>query len=100
MQVYEIFGEDGRLVGLEINRFPLGRRGLCRIVRSIPRVRVRKTPRFLSWFSEEPFCVFELNGELYVASNRAGEEGRYRVGPKTPGVCSQMEHVRDAFLRR
>ncbi|MBX6364960.1 MAG: hypothetical protein IRZ00_13910 [Gemmatimonadetes bacterium] len=100
MQIFEILDDDGRLVGLEINRFPLGRRGVCRVVRSIPRVRVRKAPRFLSWFSEEPFCVFELNGELYVASNRAGEEGRFRIAPKTPAACSQMERVRDAFLRR
>lgn len=99
MQLREILDDAGRLVGLEVDSFPRGRRGLCRILRTVPRVRIRRAPRFVAWFSEEPFCVFEVNGEIYHAADRTGANARYWIGPKVPGAASQMERVREALMR-
>jgi hypothetical protein len=67
MTIHELKDKEGRVFAFEIGNFLVSRRRVCRIVRSIPGVRILRTPRFLSWLREDEFCEFELGGYKFKA---------------------------------
>ena len=64
MRTYPIKDREGRLFAFEVDNLLLGRRGLARVVGSLSGVRIRRRPKFLSWFREEEFC--EHVGEAFA----------------------------------
>ena len=100
MTVHELKDKDGRVFAFEVGNFLLSRRGVCRILRAIPGVRILRTPRFLSWLSgEEVFCEFEVNGQRFEAWEPWGDSSVYWIGPEPPQWCEQVALVCDAFKR-
>jgi hypothetical protein len=97
--VYDIKDVDGRVFAFEINNFPIGRRGVRRVLERIPGCRLVRGPkRFLSWFREDEFCEFEVEGIKFVVAEPYGDNSRYWIGPEPTRWVPQIAAVRDAFL--
>ena len=100
MRTYPIKDREGRLFAFEMDNLLLGRRGLARVVGSLSGVRIRRRPKFLSWFREEEFCEFEVDGGSFVAWEPYGDSSRYWIGPKDRRPHPAIERVEEAFARR
>lgn len=100
MRTYPIKDREGRLFAFEVDNLLLGRRGLARVVGSLSGVRIRRRPKFLSWFREEEFCEFEVDGGSFVAWEPYGDSSRYWIGPKDRRPHPAIERVEEAFARR
>ena len=99
MQVYDLRDSEGRTFAFEVPNVFLGRRGLCRVVKTIPGASFVRKPKLLSWFREDVFCEFTVDGEAFEAEEPYGDNSRYWVGPRPPRWLPQTERVRDAFAR-
>ena len=100
MKVYDLHDSEGRVYAFEIENLVIGRRSVCRVVSGIPGASVVRQPvRFLSWFREDTFCEFELDGVRFEVWEPFGDNSRYWIGPEPPQWVPQLEIVRQAFLR-
>ena len=97
MKTYELVDEDGRLFAFEVNNAGLGRKGVCRVVETIPGAQINRRPKFLSWFREEVFCEFSVDEKTFVAWEPFGDNSRYWIGPEPTEALAQTQSVRDAF---
>lgn len=99
MKVYPIKNKEGQLHAFEIDNFKVGRSRTTEIVRKIHGAKIlRKPKRFLSWFREEVFCEFELNGVVFQIDEPYGDNSRYWIGKKEEGGwCEELETVMGAF---
>ena len=99
--VYDMRDPEGRLISFEVDNTYLGRRAVSKVVAAIPGARIIRGPRSpLSWWREEEFCEWELDGVIFQASEPFGDNSRYSVHPIMPtGWVPQLERVRDAFAR-
>ena len=96
MRVFDIRAEDGKLHAFEVENTWLSRKGVARIVRSIPGVRIRRAKS--SWFSRDDFCEFEVNGVRFVAEEPFGDSSRYWIGPLEGHHDAELTVVRERFL--
>ncbi len=67
---------------------------------------MRKPKFFFSWFREDIFCVFEVNGALFEAEEPYGDSDLYWIGPEGVGVegkelewLPEIDTVVEAFER-
>ena len=97
MKIYDLHDKEGNAFAFEVENTLLGRRGACRVVRSIPGAVILKKPRFLSWFREEVFCEFEIGGHKFQIWEPYGDNSRYWVGPEPVSNTEQIKIVRKAF---
>ena len=97
MKTYDLHNNEGRLFAFEVDNAFLGRRGACRVIRSIPNVKILREPKFLSWFREEVFCEFELGGHTFEVWEPYGDNSRYWVGPEPVVLTEQITDIRAAF---
>jgi hypothetical protein len=99
MKVYDQLDKEGRISAFEISAL-LGRRRLCKLVRSIPEARIIKAPGFRSFFKgEDEFCEFEIHGQKFKAWEPYNDNSRYWIGSDPPHWCEQLETIRSAFLQ-
>jgi hypothetical protein len=98
MRVHDLRDDTGRVFAFEVSNTIIGRSGACAIVSQIPGSRILQGPRFLSWFREEQFCAFEINGQRFVIEEPFADNSRYWIGTEPPVWCAQVEAVRQAFL--
>ena len=96
MKVYDLKDVEGKVFAFEVDC--VGRRAVCRIAQRIPGARILKRPRWLSWFREQEFCEFELDGVNFLIAEPFGDNSRYWVGPRPRSWHPQIETVREAFL--
>lgn len=97
MKTYELLDESGRLCAFEVSVLETGRRGVRRIVESIPSAKLIRRPKLFSWFREDEFCEFEVDGEKFVAWEPYGDNSRYWIGPDPARWLPQTQRVRDSF---
>jgi len=97
MKTYELLDEDGHFFAFEVGNSGLGRRGVCQVVETIPGAKVVRRPKFLSWFREEEFCEFVVDGKTFVAWEPYGDSSRYWIGPEPIEPLPQTQSVREAF---
>ena len=97
MKTFDLFDSDNRLYAFEIGNLRIGRRGVCRVVKTIPGAKLTRTPKLFSWVREAEFCEFTVDGEIFAAEEPFGDNSRYWIGPKPPRWLPQTEKVRDAF---
>jgi hypothetical protein len=99
MRTYDLQDAQGRIFAFEVANAGIGRRGAVAIVRTIPGVRIVRSPRPFSGFREEEFCEFEVNGRRFVIMEPFGDNSRYWVGPEPAVWCEETGLVREAFVR-
>lgn len=97
MKIFDIRDDAGRIFAFEVENVALGRRGLCRLLRRIPGVRLLQAPKLFSLFKQETFCVFSLEGATFAALEPFGGHSRYWVGPQPIGYSPQIDTIRAAF---
>ena len=97
MKTYELLDEDGRFFAFEVGNTGLGRKGVCQVVDTIPGAKIVRRPKFLSWFREEQFCEFVVDGKTFVAWEPYGDSSRYWIGPEPIEPLPQTQRVREAF---
>ncbi len=97
MKIFDLHDKEGRCFAFEVNNLGLSRHGLCRVVKGIPSAVLLSTPRFLSWFREEIFCTFSLEGATFSAWEPFGDNSRYWIGPEPALYVPQIAAVRAAF---
>ena len=97
MKTYELLDEDGHFFAFEVGNSGLGRKGVCQVVETIPGAKVVRRPKFLSWFREEEFCEFVVDGKTFVAWEPYGDSSRYWIGPESIEPLPQTQSVREAF---
>ena len=96
MRIFDIRAEDGKLHGFEVENTWLSRRGVARIVGSIPGVRIRRAKS--GWFSRDDFCEFDVNGVGFVAEEPFGDNSRYWIRPLDGLHDAELTIVRERFL--
>ena len=99
MRTYDIRDDQNRVFAFEIDNWRIGRRGVCRVVRSIPGATLVRAPKLLSWFRESIFCEFLVDGEMFEVEEPYGANRRSWVGPRPPRWVPQADKVREAFAR-
>ena len=97
MKTHELLDEEGRFFAFEVGNSGLGRKGVCQVVETIPGAKLVRRPKFLSWFREEEFCEFIVDGKKFVAWELYGDSSRYWIGPEPIEPLPQTQRVRDAF---
>ena len=97
MKTVDLLDDSGRVVAFEISVLETDRRGICRVVESIPGAKLIRSPKRFSWSKEDVFCEFEVDGEKFIALEPFGDNSRYWIGPDTARHLSQTQRVRDAF---
>jgi hypothetical protein len=96
MRVFDVRAEDGKLHAFEVENTWLSRKGVARIVGSIPGVRISRAKS--SWFSRDDFCEFEVNGVRFVAEEPFGDNSRYWIRPLDALHDAELAIVRERFL--
>lgn len=99
MKTYPIYNSENQMFAFEIQNYRIGRRAVCRVVKTIPGATLIREPKILSWFREEVFCEFTVDGEAYIVEEPYGDSSRYWIGPISSGWLAQTEKVHDAFVR-
>jgi hypothetical protein len=97
MKVHDLKDKEGRVFAFEISNLLLSRRKICKLIQSIPEMKILKKPNFRSRHEEE-FCEFEIQGQKFVAWEPFGDNDHYWIGPKSTVWCEQVEIVRNAFI--
>ena len=103
MKVYVSSNESGEPISFEVANALLGRRGFDRIVRKIPGGVIVGAPGrgSATRLREGEFCVFEIDGQRFVAEEPFGDSSRYLVAPAPPGTaCPELQIVIDRFARQ
>ncbi len=102
MRTYPIENEFGELHAFEIDNFRIGRSGTAKIIEGVPGVvMLRKPKKLLSWFREEVFCEFKLNGVHFQIDEPYGDNSRYWIGQKeVGGWCPELDTIHKAFLNK
>jgi len=99
MRLYDLHDREGRVFAFEVSNFWSTRSAVCRIASTSPGVRIVRRPKWLSWFREEVFCEFELDGITFVAWEPFGDNTRFWIGPEPTRWGKQIDRVREAFRR-
>ena len=87
------------MFAFEVANILLRRRGACSVVKQIPGARITRRPKLFSWFREDDFCEFEIDGITFVISEPFGDNSRYWIGPKPPRWVPQLAVVRETFIK-
>ena len=95
MKIYDLKDKEGRTFAFEVSSL-LGRRKLCKLIQSIPEIKILKAPNFRSRHEDE-FCEFEIQGQKFVAWEPFADNSRFWIGPKPTIWCKQVEIVRSIF---
>src|SRR5215831_16031877 len=85
MKVHDLKDSQGRVFAFEVANTLLTRRGVCKIVRSLPGARLLSGRKELG---EQEFCTFEVQGQRFKAWEPFGDSSRYLIGPEPPGAWS------------
>ena len=101
MKIHPIENNEGQLHAFEIANFSVSRSRVAKIVGKIHGAKIlRKPRRFFSWFREEVFCEFEINGVVFQIDEPFGDNSRYWIGKKEEGGwCEELEIVMRAFQK-
>ena len=100
MRLYEIHDKEGRGFAFEIKDTFVSRQGVCWIASTIPGACVVRRPKWLfSWFREDVFCEFELDGVRFVAWEPYGDSDVYWIGPEPTCWVPRIDKVREVFSR-
>jgi len=79
MKVWEFRDDKGRTCSISVPSLA-GRRRVTYIVSQVPGVTIVRRPKpFLSWFREEVFCEFDLDGQSYQIDEPFGDNSRYDI---------------------
>jgi hypothetical protein len=79
MRVWEHKDEEGRVCAIEVPSL-MGRRWATYLVSQIAGATVVRSPKSFSWFREETFCEFDLDGARYSIEEPFGDNSRYWIG--------------------
>jgi len=99
MRIYEIKDKQNRVFAFEIENILIGRRGVCRLVKTIPNVRFIRGLKGHLWWADDTFCIFEVRGQIFHAWESWGDSSRYWIGPEPPKWCEQIEEVKMVFSK-
>jgi len=99
MKTYPLYDSQNRLFAIEIETISIGRRGVCHLIEIIAGATLKRRPKLLSWFREQVFCEFIIDGEIHIAEEPYGDNSRYWIGPTPPRWLPQTEKVYKAFVR-
>jgi hypothetical protein len=98
MRIYDIHDAQGRVAAFEIDGFFIGRRGVARIIDTIPGASIIRRPAgFLRFGDRDEFCEFTMHLQKFIAWEPWGDSSRYWIGPSPPGWCEELSLIREAF---
>ena len=95
MKIHDLKDEEGRVFAFEVANF--GRKRVCNFIAKIPNAKVLRGPEPWGLCSNEEFCEFEVDGQLFIVWEPFGDNSRYWIGPKPPKWCPQVALVRESF---
>ena len=99
MRIDDLRDGAGCLFAFEVSSW-LGRYGTLQVARTIPGVRIVREPRaWFSWWGDDTFLEFEVEGVTFVAWEAYGDSSEYWIGPEPVRPVPQTEIVRGAFVR-
>ena len=100
MKIHPFHNDEGKLHAFEVPNILLSRKAIVKLVSNIPGASVVKKPSLLSWFREDMFCKFIVDGQMFTVEEPYGDNSRYLVGAEPPGWCPQLEVVERAFSEK
>ncbi len=90
MKIRDLKDKQGRVFAFEVRHTLLTRRGVCKLVTSIPGARLLSGRMELE---EDEFCTFEVQGQRFKAGEAFGDSSRYWIGDEPPDRCEQVSGV-------
>ena len=99
MKIDEIKKEESeKMHAFFVENILLGRDGAVEVTETIPNVSIIERPKFLSWFRQDIFCRFEVNGVKFEIEEPYGDNSLYWIG-KSPegGACPELEIIANYF---
>ena len=99
MKTYPLKSKDGKLFAFEVPNYKVSRRRAVKIVNSIPGSKIVRYPKkVFSWFREETFCEFVINGLKFEIWEPFGDNSRYWIGKSGTAVpCNEILVIEEAF---
>ena len=98
MKTYPEYTDDNRLHSFEIENLFCGRKKATKIIEGIPGVKIVRRPKVIfSWFLEDVFCEFELDGIYFKVDEPFGDNSRYWIGSAQKEDSGPIEKVLEAF---
>lgn len=88
--------DNPSLTAFEVDGALLGRRGLVKLIGTIPGATIRRKPKLFSSFREFDFCEFEVRGEVFCVEE-VEINGRYFIAPRGGDPHGGLGLVRQAF---
>jgi|SRR5580704_4141079 hypothetical protein len=99
MRLSDLRDQEGRVFAFEVKNLFFGRSDVCQAASTIPGARILRTPKIFSWFREDVFCEFEVDGVTFVAWEPFGDNDHFWIGPEPTRWVPQIDAVREAFKR-
>jgi hypothetical protein len=99
MRTRDLREKDGRLTGFIVSNLFLSRRGLPRVVATIPGAEVRRKQQRFAFSAPDDFCEFVVEGKNFLAIEPFGDNSEYWVVAEPPEESPQLAKVREAFAR-
>ena len=99
MKTYPFNNNDGKLISFEIPNCNVSRNQATQIIASVAGVKITRFPKkMLSWFREDVFCEFELNGLKFDIEEPFGDNSRYLIaGEKNYNSCDEIVLIEKTF---
>jgi hypothetical protein len=97
MKTFDVHHKDGWLLGFEVSNLLIGRRGVARLLGTVPGIRITKRP---AWFRDGAlFCSFELDGSSFFAEEPCNDSSRFLIAATSTVEPDLIRRVREPFDR-
>ena len=97
MKTFPLTKSNGDVFAFEVENVGIGRREVCSVVARIPGAQISRRPKLLSWFRDDCFCEFNLDGISFQAAEPFGDNSRYWIGPTDCEPHITTHKVLEAF---
>ena len=96
MHTYPTHNKNGDLIGFEISNLLISRRGVVKLLRTIPTVTITKLPK--RWvLDDDDFVHFKVKDHLFNVIEPFGDNSRYLIVAEDSTGQGEVERIRKVF---
>jgi hypothetical protein len=97
MKTRTLKNDAGAVTGFAIGTLGITRRGVVKVLSSIPGIAITRKPGWVTAAGSDDFCEFMLEGKKFFVIEPFGDSDEFWVVTEPPEECPQSQKVRDAF---
>ena len=99
MKITEMRDDQGRLFGFRVSTLFLRRRGIPKIVATIPGAEILRKQKLFRLSGRDDFCEFSVDGKKFVAIEPFGDNSEFWIVGEPPEECPQLKKVENVFAQ-